>query len=228
MLVRPDDGRVDHDVFEVRVVGHRHEQPVPNAILRPARKTNEHTVPVSENFWKITPRRTRSRQPENGFDKQPIVGSAPAWIAHLSRQMRRHPNPLRISQHQANRHSWLPTEKELESDLRVCGNPECQRALRRRVGDRRKDDLRRRFQQSRRGGTGGDGWRWRARRRGNDLLGCCGSGEREIARAAEREAAQAAGLTIPCWLNARVTTSKRASVATPKAVVSGTSAASRP
>jgi len=115
MLVRPDDGRVDHDVFEVRVVGHRHEQPVPNAILRPARKANEHTVPVSKNFWKITPRRTRSRQPENGFDKQPVVGSAPPWIADLSRQMRRHPNPLRISQHQANRHSWLPTEKELES-----------------------------------------------------------------------------------------------------------------
>jgi hypothetical protein len=31
--MRPDDGGVDHDVFKVRIVGHRRKQPIPNAVL---------------------------------------------------------------------------------------------------------------------------------------------------------------------------------------------------
>ena len=44
--------------------------------------------------------------------------------------MQSHPLPLIVPKRQANRrHSTLLSEKELESDLRVLGNLECQRAL---------------------------------------------------------------------------------------------------
>ncbi len=37
-LMRPDDGGVDHDVFEVWIVGHRGEQPIPHPVLGAAGK----------------------------------------------------------------------------------------------------------------------------------------------------------------------------------------------
>ncbi|WP_210252222.1 hypothetical protein, partial [Microvirga tunisiensis] len=48
----------------------------------------------------------------------------------FARQMRLHPIPLVIFQHQTNSaHPSLRAQKELESDLRVRRKPECQRAL---------------------------------------------------------------------------------------------------
>src|ERR1019366_10771361 len=64
------------------------------------------------------------------LDDQPVVLATPARIALLAGQMRFHPLPLVVLQDQTNPgHSILLCEKELESDFRLRGNPECQRAL---------------------------------------------------------------------------------------------------
>ena len=60
----------------------------------------------------------------------PVVFSAPARIPGFAGQVRLHSLPLVVVQNQTNpRHLALLAEKELESDFRVQGNPECQRAL---------------------------------------------------------------------------------------------------
>ena len=128
--MRADNGGVDHDVFEVWIIGHGSEQPIPDAILGPAREPHEHAVPIAEQLRQVPPWRTRPGQPQYRFHEQPVVSPSPAGIASLAGQVGLHPFPLVILQDQANpAHSNPLPEKEFESDFRARGNPECQRAL---------------------------------------------------------------------------------------------------
>jgi hypothetical protein len=84
MLMRPDDGGVDHDVFEVWIVGHRLKQPIPYAIFGPSGKADEHAIPIAEVIRQITPGDTCSGEPQDRFYKQAIIRAGPARIARLS------------------------------------------------------------------------------------------------------------------------------------------------
>jgi hypothetical protein len=129
MLMRADNGGVDHDVFEVRVVGHCRKQPIPHAAFGPSGKADEDAVSVAKEIRQIAPGHACSGEPKDCLHKKAIISPSPAGITCLPRQMRLHPLPLPIFQHQSNRrHPTLP-EKEIESDLPPSRNPECQRDL---------------------------------------------------------------------------------------------------
>jgi hypothetical protein len=44
----------------------------------------------------------RSRNPKNGFDKEPIVTTAATGVTDFTRQLWCNPLPLRVAQHQSN------------------------------------------------------------------------------------------------------------------------------
>src|ERR1700679_399531 len=87
---------IDHDVFKVRGIRHGSKKPVPDPVLRPARKADEDAVPVAEKSWQIAPWRASACQPEHRFHKQPVIRTRPAGITALARQMRLHSRPLMI------------------------------------------------------------------------------------------------------------------------------------
>lgn len=52
MLVRPDDDRIDHDVFKVGIVGHHGKKPILHAVLGSAGKADKRTPPIQAPFLK--------------------------------------------------------------------------------------------------------------------------------------------------------------------------------
>src|SRR5260370_42494059 len=50
VLVGSDDGGVDDQIFEVRIIGHRLEDPPPNTLEAPTTQATEYTVPIPERF----------------------------------------------------------------------------------------------------------------------------------------------------------------------------------
>jgi hypothetical protein len=102
MLVDPDERAINEDIFEIGIVAERLENPLPNALLRPAPEACICRKPLAERCRQIAPRRSRPRNPENRFDKEPVVMSAAAGIPGFTRQFRRNPLPLLVVQHQSN------------------------------------------------------------------------------------------------------------------------------
>src|ERR1700688_823901 len=129
MLVRPDDGGVDHDVFKVWIVRHRGEQSIPNTVFGPSREADEDAIPIAKTVRQVAPGNACPCEPQYRLHEQAIVRARPTRITRLARQVRPYPLPLAVSQHQSNRRHPTLLEKELESDLRPSRNLECQRAL---------------------------------------------------------------------------------------------------
>ena len=102
MLVDPDVGGVDEDVFEIGIVRQSLESPLPHAFLRPAPEARVDAVPFAELKRQITPGRPGSRDPQDRFDEQPIVRCGRAWITNLAWQFRRNSFPLFLVQDRAN------------------------------------------------------------------------------------------------------------------------------
>src|ERR1700740_1276720 len=50
VLMRPDDGGIDDQIFEVRIIGHRLEDPPPDALDAPSTEAPEHAVPIPERL----------------------------------------------------------------------------------------------------------------------------------------------------------------------------------
>src|SRR2546428_14087171 len=72
MLVRPDDGGVDHRVFVIRIIGQGLEKTLPNPARSPARKALVGVLPVAEALRQISPRRARTEFPDHRLDKRPV------------------------------------------------------------------------------------------------------------------------------------------------------------
>ena len=121
MLVGAHDGGVDDQVFEVRAFHQRIEDAFPNALLGPAAEALENAVPMAKRWWQITPRRTRTRDPQHSVDKQTIVLAMPALVAFFTRNKMLDPQPLSVRQFPPNKIA-LPS-CDLESHSRVSGNP---------------------------------------------------------------------------------------------------------
>ena len=102
MLMDPDIGGVDEHVFEVGIVRHRLEDPLPDTLVRPAPEARVDAVPFTELARQITPRRAGSRDPQDSFDEQSIVSCGRAWITHFARQFRCNSFPLLLVQDRAN------------------------------------------------------------------------------------------------------------------------------
>lgn len=86
MLVRADDGGVDHHVLEVWIAGQGAEHALPHARLRPPVITLEHAVPVAKLFRQLPPVRPRPRNPQYRVHEQAIVPRRPAGVALLAGQ----------------------------------------------------------------------------------------------------------------------------------------------
>src|SRR5258707_8779977 len=78
MLVRPDDGGVDHRVFVIRIIGQGLEKTLPNPARGPARKALVDVLPVTEALRQIAPRSARTEFPDHSFDKQAVSPFAAA------------------------------------------------------------------------------------------------------------------------------------------------------
>jgi hypothetical protein len=107
MLMRPPDGRVDDQVFEVRIIGQGLEKTLPNPGPRPAPEAPVDTVPRAEVSGQIAPRRAGARDPQDGIDKQPRVCARATGIALLAGNQRRNPRPLRVAQQPPNQDRLL-------------------------------------------------------------------------------------------------------------------------
>ena len=101
----PDDRAVDHDVFEVGVLGQPIEKTLPCALPGPSPEARVNAVPLAELVGQVAPRRSGTRDPQNRFDKKPIVLSAPTRVTDLARQIRGDPCPLFIAQDFPNQRS---------------------------------------------------------------------------------------------------------------------------
>jgi hypothetical protein len=107
MLVRPDDGGIDHNALEIWIVPQSLENPLPNALARPPIEPLEHTVPKPEFRRQIAPRRARAQYPKHGIDKQSIVFAVPASIPFLARHQILNTPPL-CSRQLASNQDRLP------------------------------------------------------------------------------------------------------------------------
>ena len=73
MLVRPDDGAVDHGIFVVSLASQALENPFPHPGFRPATEPSVGVFPVTESFRQITPGNSRTVAIEHRFDESAIV-----------------------------------------------------------------------------------------------------------------------------------------------------------
>src|SRR5690349_13551244 len=93
MLVGANDGGIDDQVLEIRIVGHGLEDAPPNTLLAPPAEAPEHAVPVAEHLRQITPGRARSNDPKHALDKHPVVATGRALLVRPTNDQRRYPIP---------------------------------------------------------------------------------------------------------------------------------------
>src|SRR5216684_1353271 len=99
MLVRPDDGGVDHRVFVIRIIGQGLEKTLPNPARSPARKALVGVLPVAEALRQISPRRARTEFPDHRLDKQAVSKlAAAANRAGATGQQTLNPRKLVVAQ----------------------------------------------------------------------------------------------------------------------------------
>ena len=124
MLVGSDDGGIDDQVFEVRIIGHRLKDAAPDAFGAPSTEAPEYAVPIPEHFRKITPGRARAHDPKHASHEHPVIAAGRALLVRPAYDQRCHPFPRRVVQNQTIHHAQdcLP-KSSLESDLVLKGNP---------------------------------------------------------------------------------------------------------
>src|SRR3984893_1581965 len=124
VLVGSDDGGVDDQKFEVRIIGHRLEDPPPNTLEAPTTEAPEHAVPIPKRFRQITPGRARTHEPKPAFHEHPVIAPGRAFLVRSTYDQWCYPLPRRVAQNQPIHHTQdgLP-KSSLESDLLLKGNP---------------------------------------------------------------------------------------------------------
>jgi hypothetical protein len=102
MLMRPDDGGIDHHVFEIWILRQGLEKTLPNSFARPTVEAHEDAIPEPECRRQIAPWRTRVQNPKYRIDEQPIVLASPPFVAFLTRNQIRDTRPLHIGEFAPN------------------------------------------------------------------------------------------------------------------------------
>jgi hypothetical protein len=124
MLVSSDDGGVDDEILEVRIIGQSLENATPYALGAPPAKPAKHRIPFTKGLRQVPPRRSRSHDPQHAFHEHPIVTARRTALVLPSDDQRSDPLPLYVVQYQSiqNAQDCLP-KSNLESDLLAFGNP---------------------------------------------------------------------------------------------------------
>ena len=73
VLVHPDDGAINDDVFEVGIRRQGFEKLIEHAASDPPTESLKHRVPLPEILGKVAPGRSNPNNPENRFDKKAVV-----------------------------------------------------------------------------------------------------------------------------------------------------------
>src|SRR6516225_5585793 len=102
MLVRPHNGGIDDQVFEVRIFTQLRKKPLPNALLCPAPETSEHAIPVAELVGQVAPWRAGTNQPQYRVNEQTIVVAVPTLVALLAGNKWFNSLPLSVRQRPPN------------------------------------------------------------------------------------------------------------------------------
>jgi len=124
MLMSPDDGGIDDQIFEVRIIGHRLEDAIPDALDAPSAEAPEYTVPIAKRFGKITPRRACAYNPKHALHEHPIIASSGTLLVRPTYDQRRYPLPRSVAQNQPIHHTQdcLP-KAALNLIMLLKGNP---------------------------------------------------------------------------------------------------------
>ena len=97
MLMRPDNGAVDHHVFIVVISGQITKDLFHNTTFAPAAQTPVNVFPVTETGRKVTPRNTSPIAIQHGFHKQTVVRSRAANMTFTTGKKILYPLPLVIA-----------------------------------------------------------------------------------------------------------------------------------
>jgi hypothetical protein len=102
MLMRPHNGGIDDQVFEVRIFTKLGEEALPNALSGPSPETPEHAVPFAKLFGQVAPWCSGADQPQHSIDEQTIVLAVSSLVTFLARNKRFNAPPLRVRQFPPN------------------------------------------------------------------------------------------------------------------------------
>lgn len=73
VLVRSHDGRVDHGVFIVRILGQGLENTLPHTAAAPSHMAQMHHAEIAQALGQVTPGNTGTVAIEHDIDEQPVV-----------------------------------------------------------------------------------------------------------------------------------------------------------
>src|SRR5258705_1558470 len=105
MLMGSDDGGIDDQIFEVRIIGHHPKDALPNTLEAPSTEAPEYAVPVPEHFREVSPRRPGPHDPQYAFNEHPVVSAGRPLLVGPTYDQRRHPLPRRVTQNQTIHHT---------------------------------------------------------------------------------------------------------------------------
>jgi hypothetical protein len=123
-MMRTDNGRIDHLKGGVAqsASSERLQDHIPDAAVGPPPKLPKDRVPVAEFLRQIAPRHARSRDPQHGVDKQPVVRAVSPLVAVLAWQKPLDTRPLRVRQFPTNQ-SPPPSVASLNHNCDDAGIP---------------------------------------------------------------------------------------------------------
>jgi hypothetical protein len=97
VLVSPNDGAVEVEIFEIGILCQLSEQAVQHALIGPPGEAPVIAVPGAETLRKVSPRHCGSKNMQDGFYEEPVIGGCPPGIAAFAGQQRRDSIPLVVS-----------------------------------------------------------------------------------------------------------------------------------
>ncbi|BCI68653.1 hypothetical protein AAJCM20276_32770 [Acetobacter aceti] len=97
MLMRPDNGAVDHHVFVVVISGQITKYPFDHTAFTPAAQTSVHVFPVPETARKITPGDTCTIAIQHSFYEKTVVCSRALDMTLTTRKKVFYPLPLVVT-----------------------------------------------------------------------------------------------------------------------------------
>ena len=97
MLVRADNGGIDHHVFVVVITRQHLENAFENPALGPSTEALVDHFPIAEALRKITPWDARPISVHNGIDEQPVIRSRAPDMAFTAGQKILDPIPLIVA-----------------------------------------------------------------------------------------------------------------------------------
>ena len=96
--MRTHDGAVEVDLLKIGLFAQDFENVLPGVFVRPAREAHIDAIPRTKFVRQVAPWTACAGQPQNGLDKQAIVGATTTTVTCFALQQRLDSLPLIITQ----------------------------------------------------------------------------------------------------------------------------------